>query len=264
MALLPENLSRAELRGLEILAVIDGYCPKNVFYAVSGRIAAARGDRPPKQRDLRQTLSRLAGRGLIEADTGCRVVEPVGESVRRGLIEDGRYEDLAAHSAAVDPLPTERWGWYRVTGPTLRRELRRALLANDPATVAELYARWEPAYGHAPDIIDWVTQPLDAALLGRLDIAMTGPLLNAIDKRAFERLRPEKGLAALIKRLTAWHPTHPELRCLQARRDLCAGRVGTDAVKALDGGISTWMAAPPPPTAPNGSTPSNPARAPSF
>jgi len=202
--------------------------------------AAAAGIEAPRGRSSRAVLiaaQQLEREGVLTI-AGSFTLEPgLAERRRRQLIREGRFEPLAALVAAELPLPTRRAGWRRITATTLRRELRRALVAGDGARLAALQETWaqhQERIGPPPSLVAWVDGPLELELLRGLDVDVSGPLLDALSRTRALAARPVEPLLPLLSERWDAHPDQPALRCALGREAMVAGEPAL-AARALDG-----------------------------
>ena len=186
-----------------------------------GAIAACleAAGRPTGPRGVLAALQRLEALGMVVL-AGRPALEPgLGEPVVRGLIRAERFEPLAESIALVEPLRgrTPRPG-------TLRRELRRALVAGDAPRLAALQRAW-PAGEASPRLSDWVDEPLEPALLRRLSPDLVGELVVELSLRRAQRMAGGEPLLPLIRELAQAHPTLPGLRIALGRQAALAGEL---------------------------------------
>ncbi len=80
-------------------------------------------------RALMLPLQELEAQGLVAIGDRVALEPGLARAVRRALIAEGRFSERAGRVAAVAPIPRRAAAWRAVRPGTLRRELRRALVA---------------------------------------------------------------------------------------------------------------------------------------
>jgi hypothetical protein len=196
-------------------------------------------------RGLLMPLQALEARGLLELGDRLVLAPGLAEPVRRALIARGRFEPLAARVATAVPAPRGAWAWRKVRAGTLRRELRRALVAEDWDAFRELSRCWpEPPsrLGPRPALERWLDGPLEASLLRRLPPDLAGPALEAISLARAARMEPDIPLLPAAHQLWQAHPRETLLARALGREALLAGELELAAVVALPKGECGGMA----------------------
>ena len=217
------TLGAESKRALEVMAVAHGKLSKRDTLLAIKAATVRDGHLRPTQVEVGATLARVARVGLLEGRQWAPI-EALAERIRRRLIADGRFDARAATVSKVDPVAWDRW--RRTTPTALTRELRCAFVAGDLERFDVLLRRFDDLYGvTAPDVSRWVSQPLEAALLERLPLALVAPVLEHLSAREFDALAPEPGLLELVARLAARHPADPTLQRLAARGALLSSRL---------------------------------------
>jgi hypothetical protein len=184
-------------------------------------------------RTVLSALQQLEVLELVVLGGSPRLQSGLGEGVVRRLIHAGRFEPLAALVDRVVPL---RGGTARPG--SLRRELRRALVAGDAAGFDGLLQRWPAGMAGQdgpPRLAGWLDQPLERELLRRQPPALAGELAADLSLLRAERMAGGQPLLPLLRELAGRQPQVPSLRVALGRQAALAGDVplATRAVQGL-------------------------------
>jgi hypothetical protein len=177
-------------------------------------------------RALMLPLQELEAQGLVAIGDRVALEPGLARAVRRALIAEGRFSERAGRVAAVAPIPRRAAAWRAVRPGTLRRELRRALVAGQHERLRSLRARWSEqgeGLGPAPSLADWLDDPLDVEALRALPADLAGAALDRISLRRALRMAPGAPLLPLVRERWLAHPEQPELARALAREALLAG-----------------------------------------